>query len=105
MTSEDNAKDASGRHGAHPRAGSSPSGGGFFEIHVRGQLDSHWYEWLEGLKVKYLDDDEMILSGYIVDQAALLGILNKVNRLNLTLLSVRGVRNDPLHKGPGVQPK
>jgi hypothetical protein len=62
--------------------------GGCFEIHVRGQLDESWSEWLEGLKVTLLDNDEMILSGYIGDQAALMGVLNKVYGLNLALLSV-----------------
>jgi len=64
------------------------SGGGFFEIHVKGQLDSRWSEWLEGLEVKILENGEMILFGPIVDQAALMGVLNKLSRLNLTLLSV-----------------
>ena len=66
----------------------SSSGGGFFEIHVRGHLNSEWSDWLEGLEIKLLDNGEMILSGIIVDQAALMGILDKLNRLNLTLLSV-----------------
>ena len=66
----------------------SSSGGGFFEIHVRGRLTSEWSDWLGGLEIKLLDNGEMILSGVIADQAALMGILNKLNRLNLTLLSV-----------------
>jgi hypothetical protein len=61
---------------------------GFFEIYVKGHLDESWSDWLEGLEVKLLDNGEMILSGYISDQAALMGILNKLYRLNLTLLSV-----------------
>jgi hypothetical protein len=62
--------------------------GEFFEIQVRGQLDESWSDWLEGLEVKLLDNGEMILSGYIGDQAALMGTLNKLYGLNLTLLSV-----------------
>ncbi len=62
--------------------------GGFFEIQVRGQLDESWSDWLEGLEVKLADNGEMILSGYIGDQAALMGTLNKLYGLNLTLLSV-----------------
>ena len=69
------------------------SGGGFFEIHVKGQLDSRWSEWLEGLEVKLLENGEMILFGCIVDQAALMGVLNKLSRLNLALLSVNEVKN------------
>lgn len=69
----------------------------FFEIHVRGHLNSKWSDWLEGLEVKLLDNGEMILSGTIVDQAALMGILNKLSRLNLTLLSVSEVNQKDLY--------
>jgi hypothetical protein len=51
------------------------SGGGFFEIRVKGHLDSKWLDWLEGLEVKLLDNGEMILSGTLMDQAALMGVL------------------------------
>ena len=59
-----------------------------FEIHVKGHLNSNWSDWLEGLEMKLLENGEMILFGPIVDQAALMGVLNKLNRLNLTILSV-----------------
>ncbi|RPH74074.1 hypothetical protein EHM76_04190 [bacterium] len=68
------------------------SGGGFYEILVKGQLNSNWSYWLEGLEVKLLKSGEMILFGPIVDQAALMGVLNKLNRLNLTLLAVNEVK-------------
>lgn len=61
---------------------------GFFEIHVKGHLNPDWANWLEDLEMTYLDNGEMILSGTLVDQAALIGVLNKLNRLNLTILSV-----------------
>jgi hypothetical protein len=67
---------------------SGPVHGGSFEIHVKGHLDDSWSDWLEGLEVKLLDTGEMILFGHIGDQAALMGILNKLYRLNLTLLSL-----------------
>jgi hypothetical protein len=66
----------------------SDTHGGFFEIHVKGHLDKSWSDWLEGLEMELLDNGEMILSGYIADQAALMGILNKLYSLNLTLLSM-----------------
>jgi len=65
---------------------------GNFEIHVKGQLDESWTDWLGGLEVKLLDNGEMILFGHIGDQAALMGILNKLSGLNLTLLSVNKIR-------------
>ncbi len=70
---------------------STNSGGGFFEIHVKGHLDDSWSDWLEGMEVKFLDNGEMILFGHIGDQAALMGTLNKLYRLNLALLSVSEV--------------
>ncbi len=63
----------------------------FYEIRVMGQLDESWSDWLEGLDVKLLDNGEMILHGHIGDQAALMGTLNKLYGLNLTLLSVSKV--------------
>ena len=63
-----------------------------YEIHVKGHLNSQWSDWLEGLEMKLLDNGGMILWGPIVDQAALMGVLNKLNRLNLTILSINVVK-------------
>ena len=65
--------------------------GEFFEIHVKGHLDESWLDWLEGLEVKLIHNEEMILWGHIGDQVALMGILNKLYGLNLTFLSVSKV--------------
>ena len=59
-----------------------------YEIRVKGQLDQSWSDWLEGLEVKLLDNEEMILFGQVGDQAALMGLLNKLYGLNLALLSL-----------------
>jgi hypothetical protein len=64
------------------------SGSKVYEIHVKGHLDNTWSQWLEGLEVKLLENGEMILYGPIVDQAALISVINKLARLNLTLLSL-----------------
>jgi hypothetical protein len=63
----------------------------YFEIRVREQLSSEWSDWFENLDIRLLEDGDTLLSGPIVDQAALMGILNKLNRLNLTLLSLNEV--------------
>jgi hypothetical protein len=65
--------------------------GGSYEVHIKGHLDESWSDWLEGMEVKLIENGEMILFGHIGDQAALMGILNKLYRLNLTLLSVSKV--------------
>ncbi len=72
-----------------------------YEIHVRGHLNSRWSEWLDGLEMRLLENGEMVLFGPVADQAALLGVLNKLSYLNLTLLSANQViRNHT--KEPGM---
>ena len=80
------------RNRTDPDTYSSLSKGKFFEIHVKGQLDSRWSEWFEGLEMKLLDNGEMLLFGPISDQAALMGVLTKLSRLNLALRSVNEVK-------------
>ncbi len=63
----------------------------FFEIRVKGYLNDQWSDWLEGLEVKQLENGETSLSGEVIDQAALMGILNKLSRLNLSILSVNEI--------------
>ncbi len=65
-----------------------------YKIHVKGHLNREWSDWLEGLEVTLLENGEMVLSGPIVDQAALMGVLNKLARLNLTLISVNPVEEE-----------
>lgn len=65
--------------------------GGFFEIRVKGHLDSQWSEWLDGLEIRLVENGEMVLRGRIPDQAALMGVLIKLSRLNLALISVNEV--------------
>ncbi len=70
---------------------SAYAGDGIFEIRIKGHLDSRWSEWLDGLEFTLFDNGEMILTGTIVDQAALMGILGKLYHLNLAILSVNKV--------------
>ena len=66
----------------------------YYEIRVRGQLDSQWSAWFDELAVTPLENGETLISGPIPDQAALHGILIKVRNLSLPLLSV--VRVEPV---------
>lgn len=78
------------------KAFSNSAHGAFFEIYVKGHLDDSWSDWLEGMAVTLLENGTMILYGYIRDQAALMGVLNKLYSLNLAFLSVSEVeqKND-----------
>jgi len=87
-------KTIKGKNGNANKNQNNPSAGTqrrFFEIRVKGHLDDSWSDWLEGLEVKLLDNGEMLLFGQIRDQAALIGILNRLYGLNLGLLSVSEV--------------
>ena len=60
----------------------------FYRIIVKGHLSSEWSDWFDGLTVTTTENGETMLSGPIVDQAALHGVLIKIRDLGLTLLSV-----------------
>ncbi len=73
--------------------GSLEHKGQFYEIRVKGQLSPLWSDWFEGLTIESVENGETLLCGYIADQSALMGILNKLVRLNLTLLSINEIKN------------
>ena len=62
--------------GEKKNALSSGVHGGFFEIRVKGHLDESWSDWSGGLEMKLSENGEMMLSGRIQDQAALMGMLS-----------------------------
>jgi hypothetical protein len=64
------------------------------EIRVKGRIDEHWSTWFAGLRITHTDQDETILSGKVVDQAALYGVLSMLRDLGLPLLSVIGQESD-----------
>jgi hypothetical protein len=59
-----------------------------YHIRVKGQVGPEWSEWFDGMTITYDETNETILFGQVVDQAALYGILNKIQALGLPLLSV-----------------
>jgi hypothetical protein len=59
-----------------------------YRIRIKEQLDHHWSAWLGGLTMTTEANGETVLTGEVVDQAALHGLLSKVRDLQLTLLSV-----------------
>jgi hypothetical protein len=60
----------------------------FYEIRVEGHLSDRWSDWFDGLAILNDPNGDTILSGSFVDQAALFGTLNKIQALNLRLISV-----------------
>jgi len=68
------------------------------EIRVKGHIDERWSEWLDDLTFTHTDQDETVLTGTIVDQAALYGLVAKLRDLGLPLLSVNCVEEDVPHQ-------
>jgi hypothetical protein len=63
-----------------------------YQIRVRGQLDRRWSDWFDGFEI-VPDDGDTILTGTVVDQAALHGILAKIRDLGLSILLVEMLAN------------
>ena len=61
------------------------------EIRVKGGLDEHWSEWFQDFEVKAGEEEETILVGEVVDQAALYGLIAKLRDLGLTLIAVNEI--------------
>jgi hypothetical protein len=83
----------------------SVENGGVYEIKIKGHLDEHWKQWFEGMELGNVTNGETgqectLLTGHIVDQPALHGLLAKIRDLNLTLISVRKMNpKDPVNEG------
>ncbi len=71
---------------------------GFYEIRLKGHLDGRWAAWFEGMTITLEDDGDTLLTGPVIDQAALHGLLKKVRDLGIPLVSIscveRGAKSD-----------
>ena len=63
--------------------------GGSYEIQIKGHLNARWADWFDGLTLTHESDGTTVLSGSVVDQAALHGLLGKVRDLGLPLIAVQ----------------
>jgi hypothetical protein len=67
---------------------------GQYEIRIKGHLESRWAGWFDGMSLTTESDGTTVLSGPVVDQSALHGLLQKVRDMGLTLLSVTQRESD-----------
>lgn len=61
-------------------------------IRIKGHLDPSWQQGLEGLQIVHEENGTSLLTGILKDQAALFGVLKRIDHLSLTLLWLE--RND-----------
>jgi hypothetical protein len=65
-----------------------------YQIRIKGHLGLEWADWFGGMVITMEDNGDTLLTGPVVDQAALHGLLKKVRDLGMPLVSVAPV-------GPG----
>lgn len=63
-----------------------------YEIRVRGHLDAHWASQFTGLTITLEADGTTLLTGPVIDQAALHGLLKRVRDLGMSLVSVSPIQ-------------
>lgn len=58
------------------------------EIRIKGYIKSQWSEWFGGMTISHSGPDETILTGRVLDEAALYGIIARLRDLGLKLTSL-----------------
>jgi hypothetical protein len=66
-----------------------------YQIRLQGELDPQWADWFGGMTVTLEEDGDTLLTGPVVDQAALHGLLKKVRDLGMPLVSVSALQPGP----------
>jgi hypothetical protein len=61
----------------------------FYEIRVEGHIGDSWSSWFEGMAIRHEESGATVLSGPLVDEAALHGVLAKIRDLGLPLVEVK----------------
>ena len=59
-----------------------------YRIRIKGHLSHDWSDWFGGLTITLEDNGETLITGSVVDQSALHGLLRKIRDLGLPLVSV-----------------
>ena len=70
----------------------------YYEIRLKGHLEARWVKWFNGLAITLDENGNTLLTGPVLDQAALHGLLKKVRDLGMPLVSV-----SPLEHGQADQ--
>jgi hypothetical protein len=70
---------------------------------MKGHLGRQWADWFEGLTIRLTDNGETLLTGPVVDQVALYGVLKKVRDGGIPLISVIRVKPDPAERPESKQ--
>jgi hypothetical protein len=83
----------------------TPSQPMVYQIRLKGHLDSQWTDWFDGLTITLEENGDTLLTGPVVDQAALHGMLKKVRDLGMPLVSVNRVQFNETHPYRSIKEK
>jgi hypothetical protein len=81
-----------------PKQKTDPSQPMIYQIRIEGHLDDQWTDWFGGMTITLEENGNTLLTGPVVDQAALFGLLKKVRDEGIPLISINRVE-------PGKSPK
>jgi len=74
------------------------NGAAKYQIKVQGRIEEEWSDWFEGMEITAERDEDgkvvTTLTGMVIDQAALQGVLSRIGTLNLKLLSVTQIGSE-----------
>ena len=87
-----------------PQTKKDPSQPIHYQIRIEGHLDTQWADWFSGLSITLEENGDTLLTGPVVDQAALFGLLKKVRDLGMPLISVNRVEPCPGHSQESGKP-
>lgn len=62
-----------------------------YQIRIKGHLDNKWSDWFGGMTISLEENEETLITGLVIDQAALHGLLKQVRDLGLPLVSVNRI--------------
>lgn len=66
---------------------------GFCLIKIKGKLQPDWADWFDLMRIE-IESDSTIISGFIPDQPALQGLMEKISMLGLTVISIKFVSSE-----------
>lgn len=75
-----------------------------YEIRVKGRLGDRWSAWFDGMDVTTAGDGTTVITGPVVDQAALHGLLQRLRDVAIPLISLRELPADPATEPSALEP-
>lgn len=58
------------------------------QIRIKGHIGHQWTDWFDGMTITLENNGDTLITGPVIDQAALHGLLKKVRDMGMPLISV-----------------